>query len=68
MREGLRLEVWNLHVADDYTVAELQAIAATSEGFRSTIDIAGCAVSTATSLSRSAHTSIGDRRLYHRPR
>ena len=32
MRDGLRLEVRNLHVADDYTIAELQAIATTSEG------------------------------------
>ena len=32
MRDDLRLEVRNLHVADDYTIAELQAIATTSEG------------------------------------
>jgi ketosteroid isomerase-like protein len=32
MRDGLRLEVRNLHVADDYAIAELQAMATTSEG------------------------------------
>ena len=32
MGEGLRLEVRNLHVADDYTIAELHAIATTAEG------------------------------------
>jgi ketosteroid isomerase-like protein len=32
MRDGLHLEVQNLHVAGDYTIAELQAIATTAEG------------------------------------
>jgi ketosteroid isomerase-like protein len=32
MRDGLRLEVRNLHVAGDYAIAELQAIATTTEG------------------------------------
>jgi ketosteroid isomerase-like protein len=32
LRDGLRLEVRNLHVADDYAIAELQAMATTSEG------------------------------------
>ena len=32
MRDGLHLEVRNLHVAGDYTIAELQAIATTAEG------------------------------------
>jgi uncharacterized protein len=32
MRDGLRLEVRKLHIAGDYTIAELQAIATTSEG------------------------------------
>jgi hypothetical protein len=45
MRDGLRLEVQNLHIAGDYTIAELH-------------DTAGYAVSTVTSSSRSARTSI----------
>jgi hypothetical protein len=32
MRDGLRLEVQNLHIAGDYSIAELQAIATTIEG------------------------------------
>jgi hypothetical protein len=32
MRDGLALEVRNLHIAGDYTIAELQAIATTAEG------------------------------------
>ena len=32
MRDGLDLEVQNLHVAGDYTIAELDAIATTAEG------------------------------------
>jgi hypothetical protein len=32
MRDGIDLEVRNLHVTGDYTIAELQAIATTTEG------------------------------------
>jgi hypothetical protein len=32
MRDGLDLEVQNLHVAGDYTIAELHATATTAEG------------------------------------